>query len=107
MLHGWIGFLVRPPGAHRYAVIPPYPSRWLLTEMASGRTVTKATVAAHARWLRENGGEQGRLFAGQVVGAWLQLEASALDGEPDEPAVLRSVPRPRPASHAQGPDGAA
>ncbi|HMM96709.1 hypothetical protein [Phycicoccus sp.] len=96
---------MRQPGEQRYAVIPPYPARWLLTEMASGRTVTKASAAAHAKWLRDHGGDQGRFFAGQVLGAWLQLEASALDGEPDEPSVLRPIRRDRPGFRVPEPPG--
>ena len=100
---------MRPVGEQRYAVIPPYPARWLLTEMASGRPVTKASMAAHAVELAERGGEHGRFFASQVLGAWRQLEAAAMDGEPDAPTVLRQLrpDRPERPPSTPGPGGAA
>lgn len=91
---------MREPGDQRYAVIPPYPARWFMTQMALGRTVSPAVVAAHAKELQGRKTPEARLAAAQMLGAWRQLEAAALDGEPDEPPVLRGVPRrhqvPRP-----------
>lgn len=96
---------MRHPAEQRYAVIPPYAARWLLTQMATGQPVTKATVQARARELiAQDSTDRGRILAGHLVGAFIQLERAALDGEPTAPSVLtpvpsQEVPRPEPLSN--------
>lgn len=85
--------VVREPGEARYAVIPPYPARWLLTAMATGRTITKESVHEHARHLANQRTPEGRQLAGQMLGMWRQLRAAAMDEEPGAPSVLRGVSR--------------
>lgn len=63
------------PGEMRQAVVGGYASGYLLSQMASGAKVTRASVRAHAQVLREQG-RHG--LAHDVEASWRQLlEAAA------------------------------
>lgn len=61
--------------APRYAVLSPYVANWLMLEMATGATVTKALARNHALWLQASGFPQ---LAREMVVGWSQIEASAM-----------------------------